>query len=337
MENFNIPLTTHFKRYLNTLSVPLADHAVFGETEAAMTTHLKSAVSSLTQALSASVSTSDMYWRETASRLQQAQTPLSPWPGALHWQNSLARLQQGLAGEETLLPENLLEESIDDTLLALPDMPEPDDDLFAMEGGSVELDTLFSDTTPDNVSAPIPVVTEPEADIPEPEVEAMLAEVDVVEPEFEEDINAAIGALDHESVKSSTHTSIAASEPISPASQTTSNPFTEMPWNSGSDVSTSPATKTVDVKEKVTHLHVPAGQHIHQAEQLSEHAPQATQNPILAATQQALQTAEFATTEQVETTSDTQEKTIKLPSADPKKHNSKEFFSSLPWGGTHSS
>ncbi len=146
MEHFNTALTSHFKRYLNTLSVPLADQAVFSQTPTASYARFEPAAASLQQALSMPRMEQNIIWRTALSHLQQARPALSPWHGTAHWQTALGRLQQGISGEELLLPEDLLDEGVEDDLLALPEMPDTDDLLdLDMDGGSAELDALFAE------------------------------------------------------------------------------------------------------------------------------------------------------------------------------------------------
>lgn len=317
MEQINAALANHFKRYLNTLSVPLADQEVFGESENSPYARFKPVAASLQQSLSMPMLSNDTLWREAVTRLQQSQPALTPWPGALCWQTALGRLQQGLAGEESLLPEDLLDASVEEDLLALPDMPESDD-LFDMEGSSSELDALFGDVEPAPAATPAPTPSEMAADA--------------------DDINAAVAAVDDLVDQAVASSNPATATPQADAkTQAADDLFTEMPWEASEASEVIRHEVAASPKEEATHIHVPAGQDAMPAGQLSDHAPQAAQNPILAATQQALKSAETAAAEQsAEVAVASSPVADSAPSLDPKTHNSKEFFSSLPWGGKQS-
>ncbi len=300
MENFNTALSVHFKRYLNSLSVPLADRALFGEEIHAPATQFKNAAARLTQALFMPRIIPIYQWQQAAERLQQAQPLLSPWQGALAWQTTLGRLQQGLAGEDALLPETLLDDGDAEDLLGLPGMPDSEDGLF--DFGDAELDDLFAETdTAPATSAPAAVVLTSRI---EPKVDTLIVETVEADIDDEDEINAVMDSLAQEAVVAPI------AEPVIDAN--------------GSAFFIAPDS------EADSRIHVPAGQSLPQAAQLAAAAPLGGVNPILAATQQALRTAQA--------TAATQTPLAEPPAAaDPQTLSSREFFSNLPWQGVNSS
>ncbi len=312
----------HFNTALNTLSAPLREQTMLGEAKTAANAPFRRMANQCVQALSMPQRAPQDFWHDMASRLQQSSPNISPWSGALPWQTALSRLQQGLSNEDVLSPEALLESEVEDDVFALPDMPEPDADLFdfdAVGEVSTELDAVFVEATVDPSSSHDADslidtdTTTDTADFPEPDVESIIAEA--AEPEIEEDISVAVGHLSESEAVVDAEVDAEAVHSVEAHEV---------------NVESHIVVDTEESDDEVMHIHVSAGEHQEDTEQWAEQAPQLAQNPIMAATQQALHSAAVAAAEVVPPPASTP-----VPLVFPETSSSQEFFASLPWSGIH--